>query len=240
MDEELTKIGARLLELQEVDTARRGLAEQIEALPQKRTVAALRAKQAEGAQRIALIEEKIAEAKQQEAALSKDLAAVEARISEEQGHIDEATDHREVTALSTALDALAQRKDALENESLSLLQKQQDYENLKADTAGKIASLQAREQSEIAAYREQASALKGELATLDAQRKTIAEALPAELMARYDTLATTKGGIVVTRFKKGKCLGCSITPPTGQRARIEDSDEIEACPQCGRLLVVEQ
>ncbi|MCL2882618.1 MAG: hypothetical protein FWF45_07040 [Coriobacteriia bacterium] len=240
MDEELKRIGDQLLELQEIDTARRKVAEQIDALPQKRIVAALRAKQAEGDQRIKLIEAKIAEVAGSEADLGKDLAAVEARISEEQGHIDEATDHREAAVLSTSLDALAQRKDALENKSLELLQKQQDYENLRTDTEEKIGVLQAREGAEIAAYREQAGALKTELDGLDAQRKAVTDTLPADVLARYDTLVETKGGIVVTRFKKGKCLGCSIVPPTGQRARIEDSDEIEACPQCGRLLVVEQ
>ena len=236
----LKDCGAQLLALQDVDANRRKVAEQIEALPQKRTVVALRAKQEEGSRRIDLIEEKAAEAITREKALGDDLAAVEARIAEEQAKIDETTDHREVAVLSTSLDTLAKRKDELENESLELLQKQQDLEGLRTDTQGKIAALSEREQAEIAAYREQAGVLKSELSALDAQRTELAGTLSPELLQRYDTLVTEKGGIVVVRFQKGRCLGCSIVPPTAQRALIEESDEIENCPHCRRLLVVER
>jgi len=239
MNEELKRCGAQLLALQDVDAQRRDVADRLEALPQKRTIMALRAKQQEGAQRIALIEEKQAEAAQQEAILNVDLAAVETRIAEEQAKIDAATDHREVARLTQELDTLARRKDATEDKNLELLQKQQDLENLLTDTNDKIAALEQRERAEIAAYQEQATALKAELAALDAQRAQVAATLPGDVLERYDALAGQKGGVVVARFQKGRCQGCSIVPPTADRARIEASDEIEVCPHCRRLLVVE-
>ncbi|MCL2654146.1 MAG: hypothetical protein FWD65_00365 [Coriobacteriia bacterium] len=239
MSEELRRCGQRLLALQDLDGRRRQAAEAIETLPQKRTVMALRAKQEEGVQRTALIDGRIAEARGREKALSDSLAIVEDKIAAEQARIDATTDHREVSALTQELDTLAKRKDALETESLEFLQAQQDLENLRTDTEEKIAALASREQSEIASYREQAARLKAELSELDAQRATITAALSADLLARYDALVEEKGGVAVARFEKGHCLGCSIVPPTGERARIEASDEIEACPHCRRLLVVE-
>ncbi|MCL2332385.1 MAG: hypothetical protein FWC54_02710 [Actinomycetia bacterium] len=235
----LKETGAQLLALQEIDTARRAQQDQIETLPQKRTVAALRAKQAEGQARITQIEERIAEVALQEEVGSAALATVETKIAEEQAKIDVACDHREVSALTQELDTLARRKDALEDENLALLQKQQDLENLRSDTEEKLAALAARERDEIAQYQKQLASLKAELAELDAQRAKRADTLPADLLAHYDALAQEKGGVVVARFLGGRCLACSIVPPTSQRALIEASDEIECCPQCRRLLVVE-
>ena len=239
MNKELRRCGAQLLALQEVDRVRSDNAERLENLPQKRTIMALRAKREEGARHVTTINDRVAGLKQKEAILDVDLAAVETRIIDEQKKIDATTDHREVTRLTQSLDLLSRRKDDIENESLELLEAQQKLERTRVDTEEKIAALLEREQAEIAAWKALAGALKAELAASDAKHAQIAATLPGDLRARYDELAELKGGVVVARFQKGRCLGCRVAPPTADRARIETSDRIERCPHCHRLLVTE-
>jgi len=238
--ESLKETGARLLALQEVDMQRARIRAQIESLPQKRTVAALRAKQAEGVGRLAQIEERLQEATAQEKVLGVELQSLEGKIGQEQKKIEATTDHREVAALTRELEALAQHKDALEDKSLILLQKQQDLEGLRIDTEEKLAALKAREQSEIAEYRHSGTLLAEELKEQDGYREELAAGLPAGVLERYMALAAEKDGVAVAHYRGGRCLGCSMTPPTGQRALIEASEEIEVCPHCRRLLVVER
>ena len=239
MTANLKESGAQLLEIQDIDTQRRVLQDRIDALPQKRIVVALRAKQQEGSMRIAQIQARIAEEAQKSETASAALASLDAKIAAEQRKIDAATDHREVATLTRELENLARRKDSLESESLGHLQQLEDLELLRIDTEEKVASLSAREQTEIAAWREQTGRLHAELADLDAQRAQVAARLPEDLRARYEALAAEKGGVVVARFVNGRCLACSLTPPTARRAEIESSDTIEQCPQCRRLLVLE-
>ena len=238
-DANLKETGRRLLALQEVDLHRAEIRERADQLPQKRVVAALRAKQAEGDQRLAQIKERLEQSKHQERIRSGELADLEEKINEEQQKIEAATDHRELAALTQDLEGLARRRSALEDESLELLEKQQNLENLRTDITDKIAALKAREESEIADYRCEAAALTDELKEQDARRAQIAETLPAELLARYDRLAEEKDGLAVARYRGGRCLVCSLAPPTAKRALIEASDQIENCPHCHRLLVVE-
>ena len=235
----LKETGAHLLALQEVDSKRRALHHQIETLPQKRTVAALRAKQEEGARRIAQIEARIAEEALKEETAGAALATLETKIAEEQHKIDAATDHREVAALTRELETLATRKDGLESESLGHLQQEEDLELLRIDTEEKVAALAARERAETVAYRQQIAELTMRLAHHDEQRAQIASALPLELQQRYEALAKDKD-IAVARFAQGRCLGCGVAPPTGEGARIESSDEVESCPHCHRLLIVSE
>ncbi len=236
----LRATGQALLALQEADVALAEAEAALVALPQGKRVAALRAKQAEGAQRLAAIDARREEFGVQERRLQQDIEEIDAKLTAEQAKIEGTSDHREVQALTQELDLLAQRKNAIENETLECMQKRQDLSALRQDTEAKIAALASREQQEIAQYRKEHAELTEEINGAKSLVQEREAALDADLLARYQSLKGQKGGLAVARYAGGRCQTCSMQPPTGKRAEIEAGMTIEQCPSCGRLLVVEE
>jgi hypothetical protein len=71
---------------------------------------------------------------------------------------------------------------------------------------------------------------------LGAERQAIVEALPPDLLRRYETLRQQHRGVAVARITDNSCSACgsSLTPALAQNARL--ANEINLCPTCGRIL----
>jgi predicted nucleic acid-binding Zn-ribbon protein len=91
----------------------------------------------------------------------------------------------------------------------------------------------ARESSLLLGEKHQ---LENELSGLDAQRQTLVQTLPADVVAHYETLLKTKAGKAVAAIIDETCEACgmTITPSDMQSAR---SPNVEVhCRTCGRIL----
>ena len=70
-------------------------------------------------------------------------------------------------------------------------------------------------------------------------QRTLADGLPAELMALYDKLRADNGGIGAAALQRGRCEGCRIelTPVDLERIRAAAPAEVVRCEECRRILV---
>lgn len=109
-------------------------------------------------------------------------------------------------------------------------------------------------ESDLAAAREQAAALGGELRTLETKlaetitdltreiprleerRQAVAAALPQPLLTAYEGLRSRRGVGVVAAIRDGKCEGCRMGLPF-LTVREVRSGELRTCDNCGRILV---
>ena len=70
-------------------------------------------------------------------------------------------------------------------------------------------------------------------------RQPLADALPPELLVRYEALRTKLGGTGAARLVGNSCSGCHLTLPAMEVDRIRKAapDAVITCDNCGRILV---
>ena len=81
--------------------------------------------------------------------------------------------------------------------------------------------------------------IEEELAKILAEREPAAAEIPADLMALYDRLRHSKGGVGAAALRARQCGGCRLSLDNAELAVIRKaaSDEVIRCEECQRILV---
>ena len=132
---------------------------------------------------------------------------------------------------------------------------------LKAELEEQLVEKLARleeQKSEIAALRENLSALVENIATRKSEvqgaidrleegiaqditdREEIVKGLSAPIIRRYTQLREQRRGIAVVEARNGSCLGCNMNLPPQLYNTLFRYDELIVCPHCQRMLVLHQ
>lgn len=148
------------------------------------------------------------------------------------------TNARELQDMSEEIEALSRRITHLEDQDLEVMEQLEPVDA----RLGELAEERARLTEALTAAELHLTAAETELAVeLDqetASRDTAAAAVPAALLAEYDTLRGGRGGIGVARLIGTQCGGCHLTLSAMEAARIrKHPEEVTHCEECGRLLV---
>ena len=98
--------------------------------------------------------------------------------------------------------------------------------------------LLAREAAEIA--RDAALVeIEAELERITATRSVLAPGLPADLVALYERLRASEGGVGAGEISRGRCGGCHLDLMNNEKSeiRVAPSDEVLRHEECGRIMV---
>ena len=81
--------------------------------------------------------------------------------------------------------------------------------------------------------------LERRIAELEAKRRVTAEDMPADLMALYEKLRASKGGVGAAALRTRQCTGCSLQLNASDLGVIAKapSNEVLRCEECDRILV---
>lgn len=80
--------------------------------------------------------------------------------------------------------------------------------------------------------------LKQNYVLLKRKRESLATALPASLLERYEHMRKRKAGIAIAPIQNGVCGACHVQIPTGIVNGMGSSTAtLTVCPSCGRYLV---
>lgn len=82
-------------------------------------------------------------------------------------------------------------------------------------------------------------AIGKELVEVEAARAALADAVPDELLARYERIRARAGGVGIARLDGHRCTGCHLELPNREvdDLRRLPSDEVAIHDECGRILV---
>ena len=108
---------------------------------------------------------------------------------------------------------------------------------------------QEEKEGELASLREKVDSRQGEIAAVLAeyaqtesekgsQRDALLKDLPVQLRKRYQLLFDRRGGMAVVEARNGACLGCNMHLPPQLFNSLFQTQEIQSCPHCNRLLFV--
>lgn len=230
-----------LLAVQELDTVVDQLEHRRRTLPERAALREVDAQLAEVDARLAEVQGRRDEIAVRQARLEEEVARTEARITEIDKRLYSGTvsASRELQAMADEIDSLKVRCSGLEDEVFAAME---EAEPVDAELA---ALRQERERHEVeggrllAAIADAEAAIDGELVERRAQRTGTASGVPDDLLAQYERLRASSGGIGAARLVGASCTGCHLTLPATALDRIRrlPPDAVVYCDQCGRILV---
>jgi predicted nucleic acid-binding Zn-ribbon protein len=230
----------RLLDLQAIDTALSQLAHRRRTLPEIAEIDQL-ARQIVAAddERIraqSTVDDLDRDITRQE----RDVEQVRVRKAKDQVRLDAGTGPaRELEALQHELASLTRRQSELEDTELELMEQREEAASVLSQAADRVAELRAtREQAE--ARRDQALAdIAKEEEFRTTGRKPLVADLPPDLIALYDRIRESSGGLGAALFRAGRCGGCRLELSGVDLAAVRSApaDEVMRCEECRRILV---
>ena len=170
-----------------------------------------------------------------------DVEQVKARRVRDRDRMDQGlvTNPKDLEKMQHELQSLDKRISDLEDEELEVMeqleQAQQTLEALRVELATTDEQLQG-----LTADRDRRTAeIDQQLDAVTAERAPALEGLPDDLLALYDRLRASKGGIGAAELRARQCGGCRLTLDNAELARIRSTDPelVVRCEECQRILV---
>lgn len=229
-----------LLELQRIDVAIMRLEKQLLEMPEKRAILEARKR----IQDIQVLEGRtdkfVGEIEAVVSKLEDEVALLTTKMDSEQAKLlsGKITNPKEVQNISLELDALKRRKDSLETEILSEMERREKALEQKKKITSAIAEAQAKEETLVEGFKGKGGGLQEKIEGLRSERNQIAQALPAEIAALYESKRAAKPGVVVGVLSGVTCGACRMELPVETARDLRDGAEVSECPLCQRILIV--
>jgi predicted nucleic acid-binding Zn-ribbon protein len=230
-----------LLDLQAIDARADVLSHQRRNLPELTEIAALQESRAgfDAQRRDAqiLVDDLTAE----QLKVDADVEQVKARRTRDQDRMDQGliSNPKDLERMQGELESLQRRITTLEDEELEVMARLEDAQKDLDSFTTQVAAADERLAAVTAARDEKLRTLDAELASLEAERRPAAEGLPADLLALYDKLRESKGGVGASELRARQCGGCRLTLDAHEIGEIRalPEDTVVRCEECQRILV---
>ena len=224
----------RLITLQKLDSTAEAARRRLAAEPEHE--AALDARLEAAGQHVAAAKEKLAANKNARAALEKEVAMHQGRLSKFREQAMAVKTNQEFTAVQHEI-AFAQAEiKKIEDAILERMMESDDH-----TAALKTAETQlAAEQKAIEADRTAVTAAHGEMeAALDKitiERATVIAGLNAQVLATFEAVSRKRNGIAVAEARGGVCTICHVRLRPQVFNEVRRNDSILQCDHCNRIL----
>jgi predicted nucleic acid-binding Zn-ribbon protein len=168
--------------------------------------------------------------------LEGDLQSIEAKISKYQGQLMEVKTNKEYTAMLHEIEGAKSEKDTVDTR---ILQAMEATDTLEMGIRQKEKAL-AEEAKSVDAARgvliSEQKDLEASRARVEAERREVEAQIPAELVAEFNRISRSRGGLAVARVVQGLCQGCSVRIQPRIVQQIRRDEAILRCESCKRFL----
>ena len=231
----------RLLELQALDSSLEQLVHKRRTLPElaqmerlDKLVDALR----DG---IVRFETEVSDLAREQARFEREIEQVRSRRERDEGRMASGaiTVAKQLQDLEHEVATLRRRQSELEDGELEVMERaetaQTSLDQLTAQRAEHLEARTAAETSRDAAVVE----IDAELERTTAERASVAASLPADLLALYERIRTSEGGVGAGEISRGRCGGCRLDLMNNEKSAIRTAapDEVLQHEECGRIMV---
>jgi predicted nucleic acid-binding Zn-ribbon protein len=146
---------------------------------------------------------------------------------------------KELQALSTEIESLRVRKRGQEDELLEVMEliEPLSAERNRLEAEGKALALEAERLAGVLAEKE--GEIDHKLAAEVAARDGVAARVPDGLLATYERLRRSLGGVGIARVDAGRCTGCHLSLSAVERDTLRRAagSQVVSHEECGRILV---
>ncbi len=230
----------RLLDLQAIDTTLAQLNHRRRNLPEHAELSRLAREAAAADDERVRAQVGVDDLDRDIARLERDVDQVRTRAAKDQSRLDAGTGPvRELEALQHEIASLARRKSELEDAELELMEQRETAQAALEEVRARLA--ERREQIAGAESRrdEALAAIAKEEEARQAERAPLVSGLPADLVALYDRIRESSGGVGAAMLRAGRCEGCRLELSGSDlvAVRTAEPDEVFRCEECRRILV---
>ena len=240
MQAEYSDLGL-LMEMQQLDLEIMQSKKKRAELPQRIKVMMLRKKRDEIQSKLDQVNELYKKASAENTILEDEDRALAEKQERAQELIDAAgSDYRKVESHSKEMAAAAQRRESL-SAKLADMKAQIDKINaVKKQLEDAIVLSESEEAKLRASFEEQDKALIERIRECNAQRAEILAQLPKNLGTLYEKTAAKVGGVAIGRLLDNTCGVCRTPIDGGRLIDLKASAPLGVCPNCQRLLVIDE
>ena len=231
----------RLLDLQTVDTTLAQLHHRRQTLAQHAVIAKLRTEQAAVTSDLVAAETRISDLELEQAKAETDLEPVRERLSRNQARITNGAiaDPKALSSMLEEVNHLKKRIGDLEDAELDVMEELEVAMASQQTLRAWAARVEADLGEAIADRDRQLTALEVEMKGLREQRAEIAPLIPDDLLALYDKIGTSHGGVAAAELRARRCTGCQLEVNAAELRAFSAAadDEVLRCEECGRILI---
>jgi len=231
----------RLLDLQALDTALDRLAARRRTLPELATIAE-RDQTLESLETdIVRIRTEIGDIGRVQRRLENEIELVRGRAERDQARLDsgQVSNPRELENLQSELASLARRQGVLEDEALEKMEAVEELENRLAKLVEEKERVAADRQAAVQRRDRLFAEIDLEAAGRRAERDALVSTLPEPLVALYERIRSSSGGVGAAALLRRRCEGCHLELSGGDLRAVAaaPADEVVRCEECRRILV---
>ncbi|MGL4743244.1 MAG: zinc ribbon domain-containing protein [Dermatophilaceae bacterium] len=230
----------RLLDLQAMDTRLDQIAHARGSLPHLAQLADLVSKARLVDDHLIRTRTALGDVQREVARADADVQLVRDRAARNQARLDAGTGTaKDLQALQHELGSLARRQSELEDVELEVMERADAAEHDLAELERGRGDLAERIAAAEAARDEAFATLDAEAAEVGGPRPAVAGDIGEELLALYEKVRASSGGIGAAALRQRRCLGCQLEVNSVdlQRMRAAAPDEVLRCDECRRILV---
>ena len=146
---------------------------------------------------------------------------------------------RELESLQHEVQTLAAKQSELEDRQLELMEQRDTVDVDVAAAAATLKQLSADHSATVAARDKAFAEIDVSDAHHVAERQILVAELPEDLLALYERLRASQGGVGAAALRAKRCQGCRIELFGTALAELSKAadDEVVRCDECSRILV---
>jgi predicted nucleic acid-binding Zn-ribbon protein len=224
----------KLLELQEKDSHRLALEQQLKSAP--REVAAVEARIAAEKAAIEAAKAEWHGLESKKKLLEIEIKGAEEKVAKYRTQQSQVRKNDEYQALTHEIETTQTSIGTLEEQEIGVLLTIDEAKKRFAAAEGELKQNISGHESRIRTLREREKQLQAELVAAQAAVAAARPEVPEPQLRLYDRLAVKPGHPVCVTANGGKCGGCHLKIPTHIEVMAKTGAEIATCDQCGRIV----
>lgn len=230
---------ARLLALQEIDTAIDRLGARKEVLESGGEFAAAR-NEADAAERaLGELRLQLDVVGRDGSKLEHEIDSLTQKASAENKRLYDGSivNAKELESIQHELENLKRRRSDREDEMLGLMEVREELERRAAEAQATSEALRERSESVGGAALEELTSIEAELGTKVTQRLGVASEIDPDVLELYEDLRKQKKGIGAVALVDGVCQGCHEQLSAMELDQVKRVEGVRRCEHCRRILV---
>ena len=177
----------------------------------------------------------------EQAKVDADVEQVKVRRKRDRDRMDQGliSNPKDLQRMQGELESLERRITSLEDDELEVMARLEDAQINLDDLVAQTAEVD-NQIATLTTYRDaRFTDIDADLGTAASSRGPVAEQIPADLMALYDKLRASKGGVAVSELRARQCGGCQLSLDAQELKEIRAAapDDVVRHEECQRILV---
>jgi len=174
--------------------------------------------------------------KQRDLELEIESLAEKTSRSEKRLYSGKVTNPKELSDLQAEVASLKGRRQRLEDTLLEAMLEREDAEKTQDEAQAHLEEVENIWSARQADLKAERKALHQRIEEIEEKRRAILPRLDADVLATYERLRQTKGGLAVARIEQDVCTGCRVTISPSAEWKLRQG-ELVYCDTCGRIVV---